>query len=187
MRTLKYQPNGNINYTDFLITIFPTACSSETELHAHQRCVFTGTPLQLHFPIYISGDCKPMRSIKIKWTTPPQQQKQPPRWQLNIFHISFLLRLVMAGRSGNRIPVEARDFPHPSRLVLQSTHPPAQRLPAIFAGVKRPGRGVNHSPSSSAEVKEIVQVYLYSLSGPSWPVIQWILLHFVSPCGSHLQ
>jgi hypothetical protein len=40
-----------------------------------------------------------------------------------------------------------------------------------FPEVKRPGRGVDHLPSSSARVKERVQLYLYSPSGPSWPVI----------------
>jgi hypothetical protein len=40
-----------------------------------------------------------------------------------------------------------------------------------FPGVKWPGRGVDHPPSSSAEVKERVQLYLYSPSGPSWPVL----------------
>jgi len=38
-----------------------------------------------------------------------------------------------------------------------------------FSGVKRPGRGVDHPPSSSDEVKERVELYLYSLSGTSWP------------------
>jgi len=40
-----------------------------------------------------------------------------------------------------------------------------------FPGLKRPGRGVDHPPPSSAEVKERVELYLYSPSGPSWPVI----------------
>jgi hypothetical protein len=40
-----------------------------------------------------------------------------------------------------------------------------------FSGVKRPGRGVDHPPPSSAKVKERVELYLYSTSGPSWPVI----------------
>ena len=40
-----------------------------------------------------------------------------------------------------------------------------------FPGVKRPGRGVNHPPPSSAEVKERVELYLYSPSGPSWPAL----------------
>ena len=60
------------------------------------------------------------------------------------------------------------NFPYLSR--------PAQ--PASFAmgtgsfpGVKRPGRGVNHPPLSSAEVKKRVHLYLYSPSGPSWPVL----------------
>jgi hypothetical protein len=34
-----------------------------------------------------------------------------------------------------------------------------------FPGIKRSGRGVNHPPPSSAEVKERVELYLYS-SGP---------------------
>ena len=38
-------------------------------------------------------------------------------------------------------------------------------------GVKRPRRGNDHPPSSSAEVKEKVELYLYSYSGPSWPVL----------------
>ena len=36
-----------------------------------------------------------------------------------------------------------------------------------FLGVKRPGRGVDHPPLSSAEVKEKVEVYIYFPSGPS--------------------
>jgi hypothetical protein len=44
-------------------------------------------------------------------------------------------------------------------------------------GVKQPGRGVDHPPLSSAEVKEGVELYLYSPSVPSWPVIGRILLY----------
>ena len=40
-----------------------------------------------------------------------------------------------------------------------------------FLGVKRPGRDVEHPPAYSAKVKERVEVYLCSPSGPSWPVI----------------
>jgi hypothetical protein len=40
-----------------------------------------------------------------------------------------------------------------------------------FPGVKWPGRGVDHPPTSSSEVKERVELYLYSHFGPSWPVI----------------
>jgi hypothetical protein len=41
----------------------------------------------------------------------------------------------------------------------------------LFPGVKGPGRGLDHPPPSSAEVKEGVRLYLFSPSGPSWPVL----------------
>ena len=44
-----------------------------------------------------------------------------------------------------------------------------------FPEVKRSGRGVDHLPPSSAEVKKRVELYLYSPFGPSWPVIGWTL------------
>jgi hypothetical protein len=40
-----------------------------------------------------------------------------------------------------------------------------------FPGVKWPGRGFDLPPTTSAEVKERVQPYLYSHSGHSWTVI----------------
>jgi len=39
-----------------------------------------------------------------------------------------------------------------------------------FPGVKRPGRGLDHPPSSSAE-DEGVELYLCSPFGPSWPAL----------------
>jgi len=38
-------------------------------------------------------------------------------------------------------------------------------------GIKRPGRGVDHPPPSSAKVKERVGLYLYFPPGPSSPVL----------------
>jgi hypothetical protein len=55
-------------------------------------------------------------------------------------------------------------------------HPASYTMGTVsFPGVKRPGRGVHHPPSSSAEVKERVELYLYSTSGPSSPVLGWTL------------
>jgi hypothetical protein len=46
-------------------------------------------------------------------------------------------------------------------------HPACYTMGACcLPGVKRPGRGVDHSASYSAEFKERVEVYLYSPSGP---------------------
>jgi hypothetical protein len=40
-----------------------------------------------------------------------------------------------------------------------------------FPGLKRPGHDVDHLSPSSAEDKERVELYPYSPSGPSWPVL----------------
>jgi len=45
----------------------------------------------------------------------------------------------------------------------------------------RPGRGADHLPPSSAEFKERIELYLYSPSGLSWPVLGWTLLYFTLP------
>jgi len=68
-----------------------------------------------------------------------------------------------------------RDFPHPSRPALRPKQPPIQWVPSLSSRVKRPGRGLDHPHPYSAEVKERVKLYLYSPSGPSWPVLVWSL------------
>ena len=56
-------------------------------------------------------------------------------------------------------------------------HPASYTMGAgSFPGVKRPGLGVDHPPTSSAEVKERLELHLYSPSGPSWPVLGCTLL-----------
>jgi len=44
----------------------------------------------------------------------------------------------------------------------------------------RPGRGVDNPPPSSTKVVERVQIYLYSLSGPSWPVLGEVLPFYLT-------
>jgi hypothetical protein len=64
-----------------------------------------------------------------------------------------------------------RNFPHQSRPALGPTSLLNNGYRLSFPGVRRPGRGVDHPPSSSARVKERVELYIYSPSGPSWPVL----------------
>jgi len=42
-------------------------------------------------------------------------------------------------------------------------------------GVKWPGCDIDHPPLSSAEVKRRGELYLFSSSGPLWPVLGWPL------------
>jgi len=60
-------------------------------------------------------------------------------------------------------------FTTASRTALGPTQPPIQWGPgALSLGVKRPGREADHSPTSSAEIKELVELYIPSHNKPSW-------------------
>jgi hypothetical protein len=52
-----------------------------------------------------------------------------------------------------------------------------------FPGVKRPGRRGDHPSTSSAEVKERVELYFYYPSGSSWPILGRTLPYlYLVPC-----
>ena len=75
------------------------------------------------------------------------------------------------GRSKDRIPVGAR-FSAPVQTG-PGAHPASYTMgTGSFPRVNRPGRGVDHPPPFSAEVKETVALYFYSPSGPPWPVLE---------------
>ena len=84
------------------------------------------------------------------------------------------------GRSGDRIPVEAIFY-----VTFQTgpgDHPASCTVGTVlFPGVKRPG--LWPSTPSSAKVKERVELYLYSPSGPSRTDLGWTL-HM---CSAHLR
>ena len=65
-----------------------------------------------------------------------------------------------------------RDFSYPSRSAPGPTQSPIGGVLRQCPGGKRPRRGVDHPPPSSAEVKEGVELYFYSACRPSWPVMQ---------------
>ena len=58
-------------------------------------------------------------------------------------------------------PVQTGSGSHPASYTMGT---------GSFPGVKRPGGGVGHPPPSSADVKERVELYIYTPSGPSWHV-----------------
>jgi hypothetical protein len=63
-----------------------------------------------------------------------------------------------------------QNFPQLSRMALDPTQPPIQWITFFFPGVKQLGHGIDRPHHSSGKVKERVELYLYSPSGPSWPV-----------------
>jgi hypothetical protein len=73
----------------------------------------------------------------------------------------------------SRRDLEIFIFTTASRTALGPTQPPRQWVTwALSLGVKRPGREADHSPSSSAEVKECVELYLHSPNTSSWRAAQ---------------
>jgi hypothetical protein len=52
------------------------------------------------------------------------------------------------------------------------TQPLIQWVPSLFPGGKVAGLSTDHTPPSSVEVQERVELYLYFLSGASWPVLR---------------
>ena len=91
------------------------------------------------------------------------------------------------GREGPGIESRCgRDFPHLSRPALGPTQPPVNGYRVCLPGVKRPGRGVDRPPVSSAEVEEGVKLYRYTASGHSWPlyvlvISQLYVFRFIGP------
>jgi len=59
-------------------------------------------------------------------------------------------------------PVHIDPGAHPASCIMGT---------GAFPGVKRPGHGVDHPPPSNDEVKERVELYLYSLYWPPWPIV----------------
>jgi hypothetical protein len=60
-------------------------------------------------------------------------------------------------------------FTTASRTVLGPTQPPIQWVSRILSlGIKRPGCEADHSPPSSAEVKECVELHFHSPNTLSW-------------------
>ena len=77
--------------------------------------------------------------------------------------------MLRVGRSGDRNPLGGEIF---HTLPYRPCGSPSllyNRYRFFSPGVKWPVRGTDHPPSCSAEVKERVELYLYSPSGHKWP------------------
>ena len=78
------------------------------------------------------------------------------------------------GRSGDRIPVGARFSV--SVQTGPGSHPASYTMrTGSFLGGKAAEAWRWPPTLSTAEVKKRIELYLYSTSGPSWPVIGWTL------------
>jgi len=63
-------------------------------------------------------------------------------------------------------------FSAPVQTGLGGPYPASHTMgTGSFPGVNWLGCGIDHQPSTSTEVKKRVELYLYSTSGPLWPVL----------------
>jgi hypothetical protein len=108
----------------------------------------------------VSRDC--MLHLNLNTTAWTSMEKTPSRFDLCILDRRGLSRYSDSLRARRSAPVQSGPGAHPVSCTLDT-----ECLPP---GVKWPGRGVNHPPRSSSEVKERVELYLYSRSRSSWPV-----------------
>jgi hypothetical protein len=97
--------------------------------------------------------------------SPPSNAEVKNVWSytstLNVFMVWFLVK--------HRDSFIFLPFTTASRTALGPTQPPMQWVPgALSLAVKRPGCKADHSPPSSAEVKEWVKLYLHSPNTPPW-------------------
>jgi len=96
-------------------------------------------------------------------------------WFLNwdeAFLFVLFLPETLYGLEGSGIESRlVQDFSHPSKPVLGPSSLLYKEYRFCIPEVNRPGRGVDDTSPSSAAVKERVELYLYTPSGPSWPVL----------------
>ena len=71
-----------------------------------------------------------------------------------------------------------RDFPHPSRPVLRPTHSSIQWVPGLSRGGRAAWAWCWPPTLSKCRGHERVGLYLYSPSGPQWPVIGWTIIPY---------
>ena len=147
-----------MNHSDFNVSGKPAK-----EHKRHPSCLFSSLqPLHLTHNLYSLAGHIFSRSYTRLW--------RPG-------YLSRYSDSLRAGRSVERIPVRGGGCEFfPSIQTGTGAHPASYTMgTGSFLGVKRPGRGADHPPPSKRRAHERVGLYLYSPSGPSWPVIRWSL------------
>ena len=110
-----------------------------------------------------------------------RKQNLHPSWILNKCLFSFARDSSLGITSSYGVVgpgIESRlgrEFPHLCRTALGPTQPAIQWVPGLSRWQSERDVAMTTHPQSSAEVKERVDLYLYSPSGTSWPVLRRIL------------
>ena len=154
--------------------------------------------LFISFKFHILTHIDKVKAVTTEYYSPQPHKRTVSSSHFTLFHIftycSFRSLLILSYNFHLRWPgylSRRSDSLRPGRswdqiLVETRFSAPVQTGPGVypasytmgtgsFTGVNRPGRGVDHPTPSSAEVKERVELYFYSPSRPSWPILGWNL------------
>ena len=130
----------------------------------------------------------------VQWKSPYDGQRNCPKhvefhsknkFEKSVHLVGFIIRnlslyddSLWVEQSGDQISVRGEIFRTPPDRPWGSPSLLYNRTISPSQGVKRRGRGVDNPPNLVPEVKESVELYLYSPSGPCYPVTGWNLTLF---------
>jgi hypothetical protein len=155
----------------------------QLQVHTH-----THTHTHTHKLLTQKHDCGLQKSCNLtkQLTRATLHRLRPPSDASNALddthtHTKRTLTLTLSSQWSVQVPLEylsryGLDGPGIESRWGRLLYPPScTSTGCLLRGVKQPERSVNHPHTSSAEVKERVELYLYSPCGPSWPVTGWTL------------
>jgi len=148
-------------------SVRPVAETSTTQ-HSQETDIHVPGGTRTHYPS--------------QWITADSRLRPRGHWDRNLMSVrsnyssqyygehSWYSNSLRTWRSGNGIPVGAR-FSSPGQKGPWDHPASYTKGTGSFPVVKRPGSGVNYTLPSTTNVKERVDLQLFSPYGPSWPVL----------------
>ena len=174
--TLKYPRRHDVSYWRAMKTFVSSVCPSVCEISVRKppHKLFSNSIPEIH-----TNSCPTIPIFTHKWVAMGLTFLHKFLSKIHFIYLSIFggpnssvgiaTRYGLDGREiesrwGARFsaPVQTGPGTHPTSYIMGT---------GSFPWVKRPGRGADQPPPFSAEVEGSVELYIYSPSGLSWPVL----------------